>query len=446
MAPAAMVHWSAAGLRQQSSDRYGGTMDVFSIILAGGEGSRLSILAEKRAKPAMPFAGKYRIIDFTLSNCTNSGLADIAVLTQYRPHSLNEHIGTGRPWDLDRTRGGVRIWQPYRGRSDQDWYRGTSDALYQNRNFIAGTRSDTLLVLSGDHIYKQDYRPMLRQHEETGADATIAVRDVPREETSRFGIVRTASDGRITEFYEKPSTFQGTLASMGVYVFRTSFLLEKLSQGTDGDRSAYDFGRDILPAMVRDHVVYAYGFDDYWVDAGTIQAYWRTNLDLLADHPALDLYHQRWTIHTRSEELPPVKMVEGAEVEGSLLSNGCIVAGTVVNSILSPGVIVEAGAEVRDSVIMNDTLVRTGARVDRCILDKQIVVGRDAQVGYGTEERPNRHEPENLSSGITIAGKGARIPDGTRIGRNCLIAAHARENHFPGKEVASGESVLVEGS
>jgi glucose-1-phosphate adenylyltransferase len=223
-------------------------------------------------------------------------------------------------------------------------------------------------------------------------------------------------------------------------------LLEKLNQGADDDTSAYDFGRDIIPAMVRDHAVYAYDFNDYWVDVGTIATYWQTNLDLLLEHPALELYDHRWTIHTRSEERPPVKMVEGAQVEGSLLSNGCIVAGTVVNSVLSPGVIVEAGAEVRDSVIMNDTVVQAGARVDRCILDKQIVVGRDALVGHGTEHSPNRHEPENLNSGITIAGKGARIPDGTRIGRNCAIGAGARESHFPGKEIASGESVLVEGS
>src|SRR5919205_3327007 len=214
-------------------------MDVFSIILAGGEGSRLSILAEKRAKPAMPFAGKYRIIDFTLSNCANSDLSDVAVLTQYRPHSLNEHIGSGRPWDLDRTRGGIHLWQPYLGRGDQGWQRGTADALYQNRGLITAEGCDTLLILSGDHIYKQDYRPMLRQHEESGADATIAVRDVPREDTSRFGIVRTASDGRITEFYEKPSTFQGTLASMGVYVFRTSFLLDKINQDANDEQSAH---------------------------------------------------------------------------------------------------------------------------------------------------------------------------------------------------------------
>ena len=418
-------------------------MDVFSLILAGGEGSRLSILAEKRAKPAMPFAGKYRIIDFALSNCANSGLSDIAVLTQYRPHSLNEHIGTGRPWDLDRTRGGVRIWQPYRGRADQDWYRGTADALYQNRGFIAASRSDTLIVLSGDHIYRQDYRAMLRQHEQTGADLTIAVMNVAREEASRFGIMTTASDGRIVEFHEKPKEFKGTLASMGIYVFRTSFLLDKLEADAADPSSEHDFGRNIIPSMIEENDVFAYAFEGYWVDVGTIPAYWQTNLDLLGDEPALDLYDERWTIHTRSEERPPVKLGDGANVSRSLLSNGCIVGGTVVNSVLSPGVIVEPGADVRNSIIMTDTVVQSGARVDRCILDKQIVVGRDAEVGYGTDETPNRNEPGNLNSGITIVGKSARIPGGTRIGRNCRIDPNVEESHFSGREIASGQTVPV---
>ena len=418
-------------------------MDIFALILAGGESSRLSALDDERATAAMPFAGKYRVIDFTLSNCTNSGLADIAVLTQYRPHSLNEHIGSGRPWDLDRTRGGIRIWQPYRGRSDQGWQRGTADALYQNRDFIRGAGCDTLLVLSGDHVYRQDYRPLLRQHEATGASATLAVREVPPEETYRFGIVNTDADGRIVEFHEKPTEPKGRLASMGVYVFRTDFLLEILEQDARDTSSAHDFGRNIIPSMVEEREVYAYPFEGYWVDVGTIPAYWQTNLDLLGDTPALNLYDQRWTIHTRSEEQPPVKLAAGATVLRSLLSNGCIVAGTVVNSVLSPGVKVEVGAEVRDSVIMNDTVVEAGARVDRCILDKQIVVGRDTLIGYGTESTPNRQEPENLHSGITIVGKAAHIPPGTRIGRNCRIDAAVQERHFTGRTVASGDSVLL---
>jgi glucose-1-phosphate adenylyltransferase len=416
-------------------------MEVFSIILAGGEGSRLSILAEKRAKPAMPFAGKYRIIDFTLSNCANSGLADIAVLTQYRPHSLNEHIGTGRPWDLDRTRGGVRIWQPYRGRRDQDWYRGTSDALYQNRSFIAAAGCDTLLVLSGDHIYKQDYRVMLRTHEETGADVTIAVMDVPREETHRFGIMTTDAENRIVEFHEKPRTFHGTLASMGIYVFRTEYLLRKLEEDSRDPNSAHDFGKNIIPAMIEERNVYAYPFSGYWVDVGTIPAYWQTNLDLLADDPELDLYDERWIIHTRSEERPPVKMLDGSDVTRSLLSNGCVIAGQVINSVLSPGVRIERGAVVQDSIVLNDTVIEAGARVDRCILDKQIVVGRDAVVGHGEETTPNDKEPSNISAGITIVGKDAQIPADARPGRNCRIDPNVRERDFPGREVASGQTV-----
>ncbi len=417
-------------------------MDVYALILAGGESSSLSTLGDVRPTAAMPFAGKYRIVDFTLSNCANSGIFDVAVLTQYRPHSLNEHIGSGRPWDLDRTYGGIHIWQPYRGRNDQGWQRGTADALYQNRDFIAEAGCETLLILSGDHIYKQDYRAMLRQHADTGADVTIAVREVPREETSRFGIVTTDDHGRIVAFHEKPQVFHGTLANMGVYLFRTSFLLEKLEQDAQNPASQHDFGRDSIPAMIAEAHVHAYPFGDYWMDVGAIPAFWQANLDLLAQTPALDLYDQRWTIHTRSEERPPVKLGSAARIDRSLVSNGCIVGGTVVNSVLSPGVVVEPGAIIRDSIIMNDTRVEAGARVERSILDKQIVVGRDAVLGVG-EDVPNRHEPENLRDAITIVGKAAHIPAGTRIGKNCRVDAHAAARHFPGAEIPSGESVLV---
>ncbi len=416
-------------------------MQVLTLILAGGEGSRLSILAEKRAKPAMPFAGKYRIIDFVLSNCSNSGLADIAVLTQYRPHSLIEHIGTGRPWDLDRNRGGVRVWQPYRGRNDQDWYRGTADALYQNRNFIRSAKRDTLLVLSGDHIYKQDYRAMLRRHEDTAADLTVAVMEVPAEEADRFGIMKTAPDGRVVEFHEKPKTFQGTLASMGIYVFRTELLLQKLEEDAHDPASDHDFGKNIIPSMIQESRVFAYPFSGYWADVGTIPAYWQTHQDLLEDRPALDLYDENWTIHTRSEERPPVKILPRADVSRAFLSNGCVVCGTVVNSVLSPGVVVEAGAEVRDSIIMTDAVIRAGARVDHCIFDKRVIVGANAVVGCGSEHTPNDREPDNLRCGITVVGKEAQIPEGARIGRNCRIDSRTRAEHFPSGELRSGECI-----
>lgn len=417
-------------------------MDIYALILAGGESSSLSTLGDARPTAAMPFAGKYRIIDFTLSNCSNSGISDVAVLTQYRPHSLNEHIGSGRPWDLDRTRGGIHIWQPYRGRSDQGWQRGTADALYQNRDFIIEADCDTLMVLSGDHIYKQDYRAMIRQHEATHADVTIAVRNVPREQTSRFGIVSTDDSGRIVGFHEKPQTFQGTLASMGVYLFRSSYLLDKLDQDAGDSGSQHDFGRNIIPAMIADARVYAYTFDNYWMDVGTIPAYWQANLDLLADRPALDLYDQHWTIHTRSEERPPVKLARAAQIERSLISNGCIVAGTVINSVLSPGVVVAEGALIRDSVVMNDTVVEADARVECCVLDKLVVVGHNAVLGAG-ENVANRHEPAYLHEGITIVGKSAHIPAEFRIGKNCRVDARADARHFSGNELPSGESVLV---
>lgn len=420
-------------------------MSVFALILAGGESRYLSTLVEPRPTAAMPFGGKYRIIDFTLSNCANSGISDVAVLTQYRPHSLNDHIGSGRPWDLDRTRGGIHLWQPYRGRSDQGWQRGTADALYQNRNFIADSGADTLLVLSGDHIYKQDYRLMLRQHEESGADATIAVRTVPPEDASRFGIVKTGDANRVVEFHEKPRSFVGTMASMGVYAFKTDLLLETLDLDAADPQSEHDFGRNIIPLLVRERVVNSYEFDGYWDDVGTIPAYWQTNLALLSDQPALDLYDRHWTIYTRSEERPPVKVSTTAYTEQSLLSNGCVVGGTVINSVLSPGVIVEAGAEVRDSVIMNDTVIQAGARVTRCILDKQIVVGQNAVIGEGDDQTPNHKEPSNLATGITIVGKAAQIPSGKRIGRNCVIEAGARITDFPDGDIPSGDTVTSSG-
>jgi glucose-1-phosphate adenylyltransferase len=253
--------------------------------------------------------------------------------------------------------------------------------------------------------------------------------------------MKTAENNRIIEFHEKPKTFQGTLASMGIYVFRTEFLLQKLEEDGRDPNSAHDFGRNIIPAMIEENHVYAYPFTSYWVDVGTIPAYWQTNLDLLADEPELDLYDERWTIHTRSVERPPVKILEGAHVSRSLLSNGCIVAGSVVNSVLSPGVRVERGAEVRDSIIFNDTLIEAGARVDRCVLDKQSLVGRDAVVGYGDDDTPNQLEPQNLRSGITIIGKDARVPAGARIGRNCRIDPNVRDSDYADRDIKGGQTV-----
>ncbi|MCB0081859.1 MAG: NTP transferase domain-containing protein, partial [Caldilineaceae bacterium] len=278
------------------------------MILAGGEGTRLTVLSEERAKPAVPFAGKFRIIDFTISNCVNSGIYTVGILTQYQPHSLNEHIAIGKPWDLDRSRGGVRLLQPYLGRRGQDWYAGTADAIFQNLNYVREQRADTVVVLSGDHIYKMDYRPMLDFHQESGADLTIAVMPVPIEEAHRFGIMEVDEQQRIVEFYEKPSEPKGNLASMGIYIFNTHILERRLVNEETG-KSRVDFGKHVIPAMLAaGDNVFAYKFEGYWVDVGTIDSYWATNLELAQPTPALDLYNQSWPIHTKSEEFPAVKL------------------------------------------------------------------------------------------------------------------------------------------
>jgi glucose-1-phosphate adenylyltransferase len=417
-------------------------MNVLTLILAGGQGSRLSILGEKRAKPAVPFAGKYRIIDFPLSNAVNSGLYRVAVLTQYRPHSLMQHIGIGEPWDLNRAQpNGVQIWQPYQGRKDQDWYRGTADALYQNRNLIAESGCDRVLVLSGDHIYKQDYSDLLNFHDSKGADLTVAVMNVAPDEVFRFGIMSTDATQRITKFTEKPKQSDSTLASMGIYVFNTRFLLQQLNQDAADSASSHDFGKNIIPKMVANDKVYAYPFSGYWVDVGTISSYWETNLALLQEKSGLDLYDPSWVVHTRSKERPPVKLGSSGKSRDSLLSNGCVIDGMVVNSVLSPGVWVEAGAVVRDSVIMNDTIVRAGAVVDRCVLDKEIEIGAEAKVGLGDDSTPNQLEPANINTGITIVGKRANIPAGASIGRNCRIDPGTTKDDYDQLEVPSGGTI-----
>lgn len=417
-------------------------MNILTLILAGGQGSRLSILGEKRAKPAVPFAGKYRIIDFPLSNAVNSGLYRLAILTQYRPHSLMQHIGIGEPWDLNRAQpNGVQIWQPYRGRKDQDWYRGTADALYQNRNLIAESGCDRVLVLSGDHIYKQNYRDMLNYHDSKGADLTVAVMNVPPEEVFRFGIMSTDVTQRITKFAEKPKQSDSTLASMGIYIFNTRFLLQQLNEDAANPESSHDFGKNIIPKMVAEDKVYAYPFSGYWMDVGTISSYWETNLALLQPKSELDLYDPSWVIHTRSQERPPVKLGPSGQSRDSLLSNGCVIDGVVVNSILSPGVRVEAGAMVRDSIIMNDTVIRAGAVIDRCVLDKEIEVGAGAQVGVGKDNPPNQLEPANINTGITIVGKRACIPAAAVIGRNCRIDPGTTKDDYAKIKVPSGDTI-----
>jgi glucose-1-phosphate adenylyltransferase len=419
-------------------------MRTLAILMAGGAGTRLTVLSDKRAKPAVPFAGKYRIIDFTLSNCINSGIYDVAVLTQYRPHSLNAHIGIGKPWDLDRQRGGVVLRQPYQGSSaDLDWYRGTADAVYRNLDYVQEHNPDLVLILAGDHIYKMDYRPMLEYHQEKGADLTVAVMNVLLEETDRFGIMTVNRNMRVVEFTEKPKNRdKGTLASMGIYIFSTDVLLRRLSEGTP-ESPRIDFGKDVIPSMIAADKVYAYPFEGYWVDVGTIQSYWETNLALTNPNGngALNLHDSNWIIHTRSEERPPVKLGPQAQVANSLISNGCVIRGQVERSVLSPGVYVSPGALVRESVIINDTWIGPGAVLDRVIIDENAVIGAGTFLGYGDDMTPNRQMPDRLSTGITVVGAGAHIPGGLTIGRNVLIRSDQQEGDFPGPEIASGETV-----
>jgi glucose-1-phosphate adenylyltransferase len=411
---------------------------VIAVILAGGEGERLSILSSVRAKPAVPFGGKYRIIDFTLSNCVNSGIDDVVVLTQYNPRSLNDHIGLGRPWDLDRNTGGVKLLQPYirRGRV-AEWYGGTADAVLQNINVIERSGSDTVVVLSGDHIYKMDYQPFVLAHRRRRADVTVAVRRVPLADATRMGILAMDDSDRVVEWQEKPKQPKSDLASMGVYVFSKRALVRWLKEGLR------DFGGDVIPAMLAAHGrVFGYRFDGYWQDVGTIQSFWEANMALLEDTPELDLYDREWLIHTRSEERAPAKVGPTAQVHRSLISHGCVINGTVVNSVLSPGVRVDVGAVVRDSIVMFDTVIRSGAVVDRAILDQEIVVGQGAIVGDGPDfDTPSKAEPSRLNTGITVVGKQSVIPRGVRLGRNVKVGERVRSSDFATRTIRSGGTV-----
>ncbi|HEX9117627.1 MAG TPA: glucose-1-phosphate adenylyltransferase [Anaerolineae bacterium] len=418
-------------------------MRVVAMILAGGAGTRLGVLSDMRAKPAVSFAGKFRIIDFTLSNCVNSGIFDIAVLTQYQPRSLNEHIGIGKPWDLDRAHGGVRLLQPYQGRSSQGWYEGTADAIYRNIDYIRELRADTVLVLSGDHIYKMDYRPMLAFHAAHRADLTLAVMNVKPEETSRFGIMLTDEAGKVTKFLEKPKEAPSTLANMGVYVFDTQALLERL-ETLRGEHQDLDFGKHVIPSMIGERPVYTYPFTGYWVDVGTIDAYWQTSIELVTNQSGLDLYDPRWTIHTHSYERPPVKVGPQAVAHESMVCNGCVVRGQVIRSILSPGVYVSPGAVVRESVIMHDSWIGPGAVVDRCIVDRNVVVGAGTHLGFGDDfTTANVAAPEKFYTGITVVGMSAHVPANIQIGRNVVINGDVDEEAFAtfGDTVPSGATV-----
>ena len=416
-------------------------MKIKAIILAGGKGTRLGVLTIKRAKPAVPFGGKYRIIDFVLSNCVNSNVFDVMVLTQYRPHSLNDHIGKGRPWDLDRSfTGGVRMLQPYQGSFDTDWYAGTADAVAQNLNFVRQGRPEFVLILSGDHIYEMDYDMLVQYHRDKGADATVCTIRVPLDEASRFGIVDTNHDYRVTDFIEKPVKPPGNLANMGVYVFDYEVLERVLLEDQSDPESAHDFGHNVLPKMVAESMnVYAYPYGGYWIDVGTIDAYWEAHMDLLSSPPSLNLNDRTWVIHTRSEERPPVRIGNDTQIVDSMITDGSVIgAGAIIErSILSPGVFVGPGSVIRESVILNDAYVETGAVIERALIDKIAVIGKGARVGSWQDIGDLK---------ITSVGKNARIPPGFSIGAGSIIGAdctHADFAGFASMKVPAGSDIQI---
>jgi len=408
---------------------------VLALILAGGRGTRLDILSENRVKPSVPFAGKYRIIDFTLSNCANSGIYDIAILTQYLPFSLNDHIGSGKPWDLDRRDSKVTLLQPH-----NEWYMGTADAVRKNIHYIEQVKAEYVLILSGDHIYKMNYRKMIDKHISDNAALTVGVNIVDPKDAHHFGMLRADENLKITDFVEKPKETNLTMASMGIYVFNTDVLLHYLRTM---DQEDLDFGKHIIPKMIKEQPVFAYKFHGYWKDVGTYDSYLETNLGLIetVDKIQLDMYDPSWKIYTRSEELPAVKVGSKAKITQALLSNGAIVAGEVERSVLSPGVIVHPFAKVKNSVILNDVEIMQGATVENCIIDKHTVIGANAKIGYGGDYTPNKEHPELLDTGITVLGKHLQVPENMEIGRNVRIFQGSELNKIINKKVASGETI-----
>jgi len=416
-------------------------MEPLAMIMAGGEGAGLGVLTAQRSEAALPFAGKYRIIDFALSNCVNSGIHHVAVLTQYQPRSLNEHIGIGKPWDLDRARGGVRLLQPYQSRRGQagTWQEGTADAVRFNLDFVLEREVDPILLLAGDHIYKMNYAELIGAHNAAHADVTLAVRPVNPLDVYRFGMVATDAGGRVTQFEEKPERTRATLASMGIYIFRRDTLIEWL---TGPGKSQHDFGREALPALVKERHVHAHSFHGFWDDVGNIQSYWEANMALLAESPALNLHDPEWVIHTRSEERPAALIGADARVDGNLLCDGCMVDGNVSHSVVSPGVYIAPGAVVRDSIIMNDTVIGENAVLDRVICDKGVVIGAGAKIGGGSDNAANKRAPHRLNTGITLIGKRTRLPAGIVVGRNVEIGPDQPESAFTtGRGVPSGDSI-----
>ena len=413
-------------------------MKTRAVIMAGGEGSRMGTLTAKRTKPAVPFAGKYRIIDFTLSNCVNSEIFDVMILAQYRPHSLIDHIGAGGPWDLNRDfTGGVRIYSPYKARGSSDWYLGTADAVQQNFRFIKSSDPDFVLVLSGDHIYVMNYDALIAFHIDHQADVTICTIQVPIEDASRFGILNVDKSYRVTDFEEKPQQPKSDLVNMGVYLFNIELLDKVLWEDRTQSDSSHDFGKDILPRLVAEGSrVHAFPYSGYWVDVGTVDSYWKAHMDLLAEPAPIDLNDRSWVIHTRTEERPPVRISSGAQVSDSMITDGCVLSSDAIveRSVLSPGVRVMPGAIVRESVILAEAVIQAGAKVERSIIDKRVNIGENAVVG-GIDLTGD--------PAITMIGKNSQLPEKLIVEAGAVIATDVIPSDLSTNIIRSGDYILT---
>lgn len=417
--------------------------EMIAMLLAGGQGSRLGVLTAKVAKPAVSFGGKYRIIDFPLSNCINSGIDTVGVLTQYQPLRLNTHIGIGIPWDLDRNVGGVTVLPPYEKSTSSEWYTGTANAIYQNLDYMSAYNPDYVLILSGDHIYKMDYEVMLDFHKENNADVTIAAMPVPLEEASRFGIVITDDEGKIEDFEEKPAQPRSNLASMGIYIFSWPVLKEALQELSSQPNC--DFGKHIIPyCHSKNQRLFAYEYNGYWKDVGTLSSYWEANMELIDIIPEFNLYEEFWKIYTNSGVLPPNYVSEQSVIERSIICNGASIYGEVHNSILGSRVRIGKGAIIRDSIIMNETEIGENCVVDKAIIAENVKVGDNVTIGIGSDI-PNKMRPDIYNSGLTTIGEKSVIPFGVQIGKNTAISGVTSKEDYIGGVLESGETLIKAG-
>ena len=417
--------------------------EMIAMLLAGGQGSRLGVLTAKVAKPAVAFGGKYRIIDFPLSNCINSGIDTVGVLTQYQPLRLNTHIGIGIPWDLDRNIGGVTILPPYEKSTNSEWYTGTANAIYQNLEYMESFNPDYVLILSGDHIYKMDYEVMLDFHKEHNADVTIAAMPVPMEEASRFGIVVTDDESRIQKFEEKPKNPSSNLASMGIYIFSWPVLKDALIQLSS--QPGCDFGKHIIPyCHSNEKRLFAYEYNGYWKDVGTLGSYWEANMELIDIIPEFNLYEEFWRIYTKSDIIPPQYISSEAVIERSIIGDGTEIYGEVRNSVIGSGVTIGKGAVIRDSIIMKGTEIGENCIVDKAIIAENVSVGNDVVLGVGTDV-PNGLKPDIYSFGLVTIGEKSVIPAGVQIGKNTAISGVTEKEDYPGGLLESGETLIKAG-